>query len=83
MHGNPAAVVVRDPVTNRQAESRPGAFRLGREERIEDFLLNVDRDAGPGVGDLKLHPFVAGRHRPDRNDPTALHRGQRLLGVDQ
>src|SRR6266446_4386224 len=56
-----AAGLLDDAVYRRKAE--PGALAdvLGREERIEDFIDDVGRNAGAGVGHLDQH-IVSRRH---------------------
>ncbi len=56
-----AAGLLDDAVDRRQAEPGAGADLLGREERLEDALDVLLRDADPGIGDLDQH-VVAGRH---------------------
>ena len=78
-----AAMVVHDPITDRQAESRAGSHGLRGEEGIENLLLDVGRDAGTGVGHLEAHVRFARRRRADRDGAPAGHTSQGLLGVDQ
>src|ERR687887_921613 len=49
LDGDRAAVLLDDAVGDRQPETRPGADLLRREERVEDALLELARDAGPGA----------------------------------
>ena len=57
-----AAGLLDDAVDRREAE--PGALAdiLGGEERLENLVDDVRRDAGAGVRELDQH-VVAGRHR--------------------
>ena len=60
-HLDGAAVLVDDDVVrDGQALARALADFLGREERIEDALLDVRRHAGAGVGDLDDGEFAIG-----------------------
>ena len=56
-----AAGLLDDAVDHRQAEAGALADFLGGEERLEDLLHHVGRDAGAGVLDLDQH--VVGRRR--------------------
>ena len=47
-----AAVLLDDPVADREAQPGPLADRLGGEERVEDPLADRRVDAAAGVGDL-------------------------------
>ena len=78
-----ATVVAHDPVTDREAESGAGSLGLRREEGIEDFLLDVGRDAGARVGHLEAHVILARGRRADRDGAPAGDAGQGLLAIDQ
>src|SRR6185369_13527790 len=49
-----AMLVGDDVIADRQPKSGPLAGRLGREERLEEFILDVGWNAGPVVPDLDL-----------------------------
>src|SRR5207245_9370691 len=49
-----AAVLLDDPLAQREPEARPLARRLGREERLKALGLNVARDPGAGIGASEL-----------------------------
>ena len=53
-------MVRNDVAAQREAEPRPLAHRLGREERLEDLGADVGGDAGPDVGDLQTHAPARG-----------------------
>ena len=78
-----ATVVAHDPVTDREAESAAASLGLRREERIEDFLFDVGRDAGARVGHLEAHVILARGRRADRDGAPAGDAGQGLLAIDQ
>ena len=69
-----AAGLLDDAVDHRQAEAGALADLLGGEERLEDLLQHVRRDAGAGVLDLDQH--VVGRRQ------FAIGEGLALLGRD-
>src|SRR3989449_1578368 len=58
-------------------ESEPGPFRLRREERLEDALLQLERDGGAPVRDHDLHRAVV--HEPPNGDLAVAARFQRIL----
>ena len=76
---NAAAMLFHDDVVaHRQA--KPGAFtrRLGREERVEYFILDPFRDAGPVVANadfnLVSEVFVAAESIGSKPSPTSALR---------
>src|SRR5687768_1783037 len=77
LHADRPAVVVDDSVTDAQAQARPLAQRLGREERVEDPLAHGRVDAGAFVDHFDADLGVVGRlgRRADR------YRGARGRGV--
>src|SRR2546425_10781833 len=58
-------------------ESKPGPPRLRREERLEDALLQLERDGGAPVRDHDLHRAVV--HKPPNGDLAVAARFQRIL----
>src|SRR5688500_4681352 len=52
---NPAAERLDDPVAHRQAQSRSLTDGLGREERLEEPRLVIERNARACVFDLQNH----------------------------
>ena len=58
LHANAPAVLLDDPVDGRETETRAAA--LGREERIEDAIQSVHRDADALVHDGDLDPVLLG-----------------------
>src|SRR5207253_10112761 len=77
-----AAVLLDDPLAQREPEARPLARRLGREERLKDLGLNVARDPGAGIGDRELdtRPLTgeAGRDGDPARGGQAPHRLMRV-----
>ena len=55
-----AAVLLDDPVADREAQPGPFADRLGGEERVEDPLADRRVDAAAGVGDLDPDAAASG-----------------------
>jgi hypothetical protein len=53
-----------DVVADREAETRSLAGRFGREERLEQFVLDLRRDTNAVVADADLHGLaeIARRH---------------------
>src|SRR5690606_4024144 len=58
VHVDAAMVLVDDAVGDRQAQPGAAADRLGGEERVEDALLQVGRDAAAAVLELDPHVVV-------------------------
>ena len=61
VHIDEAAGLLDDAVDRGQAEARALADFLGREERLEDLVDDVGRNAGAGVAHLDQH-VVGARH---------------------
>jgi hypothetical protein len=77
--GDDSAVHLDDPVADRQAQPGPLADRLGREERVEDFVADLRIDAAAGIGDLDLLDLGAVLDRARADD----HRAAGRAGVDR
>src|SRR5262249_60369967 len=81
LHLDTSTVGRHDVVTDRQAEARASARRLGGEEGIEQAVEVFRRDAFAGIGDLYLH-LAFGRRGSDADlvalDRTLLHRLSRV-----
>jgi hypothetical protein len=69
-----AAGLLDDAVDGGEAEAGALADFLGREERLEDLVADLGRDAGTGVGDVDPH-VVGDRH-------ALIGRLRRLFGGD-
>src|ERR1039458_10054260 len=52
LHAQMAAMLAHDAHGVVEAKAKPFAGCLGGEERLEDALLQLGRDAGPGIPDL-------------------------------
>src|SRR2546428_5639857 len=74
-----AAVTLDDPEADRQAEARAAHVGFRGEERLQDPVEALRRDAGAGVGDFDLD-CVADDGRPDRPRPTLLPYGHGVVG---
>ena len=60
VHPDGAAVALDDALAKGQSESGSLAHRLRREERLEDALQDLRRDARPRIRHLQQHPRVGG-----------------------
>src|SRR5437016_4822497 len=65
-----AAVLLDDPLAQRQPEARPLAGWLGREERLEDLGLDVERNSGARIGDLEPNASALTVEAGGEADPT-------------
>jgi hypothetical protein len=61
LHIDEAAGLFDDAIDRRQAEAGALADFLGREERLEDLVDDVGRNAGAGVGNVDSH-IIRRRH---------------------
>src|SRR5689334_22853179 len=52
LHSNVAAVLLHDSINRIEPQSRALADWLGREERLEDAILELGRDSGAVVADF-------------------------------
>src|SRR5205823_10126386 len=57
-----SVVLLNDAPTDRQAESGALPFRLRGEERLENAIQNLGRNAGPSVGNLQEDHFGRADH---------------------
>ena len=69
-----------DPIDDVEPQARTGAHALGREEGLENSLLNLQGHAWTIVGDLDLDPIL-GPRRPEQQLALAGHGVDRV--VDQ
>ena len=94
IHVDKAAGLLDDAIHRREA--KPGALAdfLGREERLEDLVDDIGRNAGAGIGDVdphiirRRHALVGQLRGFIRRDVGGLHRqlaavGHRVAGVDR
>ena len=76
------AVLLDDPLAEREAESRPLPARLRREEGLEDPRPDLGRNPRPGVADLEPHPVpLAVEPCRDREPARRRHGAHRVLGI--
>src|SRR4051812_43243879 len=74
-----APVIAHDLPHERQAEAR--ALLAGREERREDLLAQLGRNAGAVVADLDSHAIAVGDRT--QRDPPGARRGDGVAGQVQ
>src|SRR5437667_438272 len=70
-----------DPVGDGEAQPRPVPDFLGREERVEDPLLQPLRDPRAGVGEREVHALLV--HRAADAEHLDGRAGQRIPGVGE